>query len=474
MRLFVAALLIIASLAAAQEGGYQEASSTRCWDCHAPGKWNPAMRPAFAVDPGAAVFGSETLLEPRIVNTWRGELSQMTLEIDISAAPGMAFIGGEAPYHNETRGKLTFDHTDPSMVNRAHTTQVEITVPSGASALRISLSPDDVGPLGPDLSMAVVDAVSNDAFTTIDDQGAGGDETLSLQDAATIAAHGSGIWVIEAGARLAGTDGHLDPQVNDVGFHVSVDAWFNTSLERTVVLEAPGPLQPGVAQPFTLPVSAADVAPGEAITFTARARLFYEHGNDYPDEAFIVYTETFIVGADESGAPMLGVQSFVVPVPTEGLGLAAVSEIIGYAAAFLMVASLLSGGILGKRSRRAMNRLFVTARRRVAFHNFLSYGIIAAAIGHLVLFVIEIQWHWAWGLLWGGLGILSLFALGFTGALQVQIIRRLGFRSWRWIHFGVAIAAVVFTVIHVLLDGSHFEVRDAIGWTDPLVPDARQ
>ncbi len=431
------------------------------------------MAPALAVDFDPTALAGDAVFRPSIVNTWASTLFDMSLEIDLTNAPGLAFVGSEPPIHNETRGVVRVDTSEPTFGIRAHSAQATIKVPSGAGALRIQVVPDDGTTLGPDLMVSVTDAVSTRPFITMDDGARGEPERVLLQDPGLIAAHGSGEWTVDVAIQPARADGRLDPHP-EAAFTIILDAWFNTSLERSLVLDADGPLLPGNAQPFQAPLQAEGVTPGQSITITARTHMFYEHGDDTPDEALIAYAQTFVVEAGPEGEPLLGRQMAVASDPQEILGLDTVAEVIGYGAAFLLVASVLSGGILGKRSRRAFNRLFTTARRRVAFHNFLSYGILAAAIAHLVLFVVEINWHWAWGLLWGGLGILSLFALGFTGALQVPIIRKWGFSTWRWIHFGMALAAIGFTIIHILLDGSHFTVRDAIGWTDPLVPDSRQ
>ncbi len=474
MRWSVAALILVAGLAAAQDGGYQDPGATACWNCHSPDRDDNPMMPAFTVDPGTTALSGDAALRPRIVNTWDAEVSAMSLEIDLTEAPGVSFISGQEPYNNSTRGAVQIGLESPLFALQQHHAEHAVHVPAGATALRIQVVPDDATTIGPDFVVSLTDALSTRPFATIDEAGPGRTEAWTLRDASAIAAHGAGDWRVDVALQPAGTDGHLDPGFRSAGFEITVDAWFNASLERIMVLDAPGPVMPGNAQPFHAPLVVEHVAPGQAITFTARARVFYEHGDNTPDEALLQYRHRIVIGADADGTPTLGTQAFLAPIPREVLGLDSIAEAIGYGAAFLLVASVLSGGILGKGSRRAMNRLFTTARRRVAFHNFLSYGILAAAFAHLILFLVEVAWHWAWGLLWGGAGILCLFALGFTGALQVPIIRRWGFASWRWMHFGFAIAAILFTVIHILLDGSHFTVRDAIGWTDPLVPDSRQ
>jgi hypothetical protein len=63
-----------------------------------------------------------------------------------------------------------------------------------------------------------------------------------------------------------------------------------------------------------------------------------------------------------------------------------------------------------------------------------------------------------------------MLGLGVTGALQVPMIRRWSFAAWRWSHYGLAVATIVFTLAHMGLDGAHFSaVQDWLGWDDPLV-----
>jgi hypothetical protein len=52
------------------------------------------------------------------------------------------------------------------------------------------------------------------------------------------------------------------------------------------------------------------------------------------------------------------------------------------------------------------------------------------------------------------------------------MIRRWNYATWRWSHYGLAVASIVFTLVHFALDGAHFGfVQEWLGWNDPIVPD---
>lgn len=64
-----------------------------------------------------------------------------------------------------------------------------------------------------------------------------------------------------------------------------------------------------------------------------------------------------------------------------------------------------------------------------------------------------------------------MFGLGLTGAFQVGMIRRWNYAAWRWSHYGLAVGAILFTLVHMALDGVHFDfIQETIDWTDPLDP----
>ena len=80
----------------------------------------------------------------------------------------------------------------------------------------------------------------------------------------------------------------------------------------------------------------------------------------------------------------------------------------------------------------------------------------------------EAFWPWSHGLVWGGLSLASMIGLGVTGATQRQFVARWGFTRWRFVHFAMGVLVVVFVLIHMTADGSHFApVREFLFGRDP-------
>lgn len=496
MRLLaVAALVATAALASAQEGKvYLDPEDSECWTCHAPGLWDPPMNPNFEVVPLASnvSIGQEFEYSAQLVNTWRAEQLDMLVTLDISEAPSIQFVGGRDPVLDQQQSGAIDVQPQPPGIGAPSTSQtyrepVQVSVPVGATDLRIRLSPADSDPqTGPDMTMRVFDGFETSKSPgdrsvsfTVDDAGKGEDEVLSIQGAANVAGHGFGNWTVQAQVTTvdAGdpTDPALDPQATEVPFTVTVDAWFNATEQRQQVVNKAGPVQSGGREIFTWQLEAVGAPqPGEAVRIIANVTTHYEHdsAND-PDFENMTASAQTVVKSGGTDRIQVGTQTTVVvdPIQAAGVSLAAISEAIGYASAFLLLASVWTGGMFGKASRRQLNSVFGSARRRVAFHNFLSYGIIAAAIAHMIVFIVEVNYHWLLGFIWGGTAILAMLLLGVTGALQVPMIRRWNYATWRWIHLGLAIASIVFTLVHLALDGANFTfIQDALGYKDPLVP----
>ncbi len=493
--LSVVALLVLAATVSAQDRSeYKPNDQTRCWDCHAPGKWQPPMTPAFDVLPLLAnpVVGEEFDYRAELVNTWRSDVQGMFVTLDISQAPSLRFVGTQDPVQQVEPGTIVIEPAPPQVfLTEPQRAAVQVDVPTGATAVRVVMTPDNNDAnRGPDLTMRLFDARSlpgDDPSKVIDAAGKGASEILHVDGASAVASHGFGNWTIEAEVtpiELTPTDPtglQLDPQYGDVGFTVTMDAWFNATQEVQQVKTSQGPVLRATKAVFTWRLVALDTPTEEQrINVIANATLYYDHVPPTPDEEdwdnmTINRTAPFL--ALDNGTLKMGLEPDDVVISTPqlvGVSMAAISEAIGYASAFLLIASIWTGGIFGKGSRRQMNVIFGSARRRVAFHNFLSYGIIAAALAHMIIFVwdtIEPNYPWQLGLIWGGLGILAMFALGVTGAVQVPMIRKWNYATWRWTHFGLSLAAILFTIVHMLLDGQNFGfVQEFLNYSDPLTP----
>jgi predicted ferric reductase len=70
--------------------------------------------------------------------------------------------------------------------------------------------------------------------------------------------------------------------------------------------------------------------------------------------------------------------------------------------------------------------------------------------------MLEIRYTILMGILWGGLGALSLLVLGLTGYYQVPLIQRHGYKWWRYTHLVFGLLVVIFVAYHSVADGPDF------------------
>lgn len=477
------ALVLLAAGVIAQPQEYPTPSTDDvCGPCHVPGNGIYSW-----VDPLGIAVGTPTLdgadihLEPAIVNTWRSTLQHMSLETDLSEAPSLRFASAIPPLHVDLNDTIRMDlssvDVDPAtLAPTLGATQEQVrwqavAVPPRATDVIIRLEP--TGSSLPDLRLLINSSMEPDRTALrVDAAGPGQAEVLRL-DADEAAALGVGTWRIGAGVQPADTSGSVDPQASNVPFRLRVDAWVN-STDRVLIQSIEGTLVEG--QLATTPlVLVLDAEPeGEWVTFRARVTMHYDHDSGAnPSDGLMMVEHRVPVTMNGTDVSFGGEVVPSVAVARSGPGMDQISEAIGYGTTFLMLGSMVSGGVFGKASRRGLNRVFGTARRRVAFHNFLSYGLLMSAISHLTLFIIEEAYHWTVGLLWGGASMVCLIGLAVTGAVQVPLIRSWGHNRWRWTHFGFAIATLVFLALHLFLDGANLGIAHLIGWDDPLVPEGR-
>ena len=501
----MASLLAVAGVGLAQSPDgpplYEPIEQTECWTCHGPGVWDPDIDPLVDIVPALrnVTTGDEFSLDVEVFNAWLVpdrdiELMDFRVTLDISEAPSLVFVSDTPPVLDEqTPGTIEFDPNDLSDPNTLTTPQtgfVTLQIPQGATDVRVRLVPDDPSATtGPDLTLNIhpgVNEPNGQPARSVDEGGPGATETFHADTPADFGELGFGNWTVEAQITYVDAGkGQVFPP-GSVGFTVVMDAWFNASTEVRQVRTASDNILPEqrVLMDWPLRVQA-DPQAGERLRYTVNVTSFYEHEGAEPDwqDHTIQIDEELEVDGGVTPRLVIGRQDAAGPTVVEapGVSIAAISEAIGYIGAFLLIASVWTGGMFGKASRRQLNTVFGSARRRVAFHNFLSYGIIAFSLVHMFIFLWDINgpiavdgYHFLVGVLWGGPAILAMLLLGVTGALQVPMIRKWNYAFWRWSHFGLAIAAIVFTVVHMLLDGQNFSfIQDALDYTDPLVPDDR-
>jgi hypothetical protein len=467
---------------------YRPIEASQCWSCHGPDVWVPDMDPVLVAVPEAQALtvGSRQDLPLRVVNSWmvpskEFELTGFVASLDVSQAPSLRFASDQEAVHvGPLEGHIPFDPVGqasdpaslpelPGYLTRAHSGHLVLQVPEGATEVLFTVHPlPTEGGAFPDVRVALHPGTtqpSDDPVREADGAGPGEAESVHLEGAAVFALYGYGDWTVEVQAFVMDPESTwLLPTTGDLRFTVEMTAWFDTSGSTLAVATQEGGIRSGDELRLSWPVAVVQQPlPGEVlrgfVNVTGHYAIPFEVALDF-----------------ETGQASWGSPSAVVALEEPPLlALAEVSEAVGYATAFLIGISVWSGGVFGQASRRHLNAIFGSARRRVAFHNALSYGILAFAVVHTVLFLVEVNYHWLLGVLWGGGSLLALFMLGVTGAFQVPLIRRWSHAAWKWTHLGLALACILFAVVHILLDGTNFGgVQEAVGWQDPLVPHDRR
>jgi hypothetical protein len=448
-----------------------------CYDCHSGGGGNlgPPLPLLFEIFPTSEVrlkANEPAVLEVGVSNAWVSELRDIVAVADLSAAPCLGFATDKQPISTPLKGEIETGSPDTARTSR-HT----ITVESGASYLRIALTPTGQPASRMELHIWTpgMNPDFSDPFTTKDNLDASGAYVFDISGAEDIAGLGIGEWTVEAVIPPATQD---PTAAAAQSYDLVIDQEFRVSGESRQFTGTADVLQSRVEEPNRLTylgwLVTASCIPDAASTVPVEVVLvaFYDHPASLTQNDEWRFGKTFVFDVvTEGDTVILRPNSIAIEQPTVGsvFGWDNLSEVIGYLSAILIIASVYTGGMFGKASRRQLNAIFGTAKRRVAFHNFLSYGIVLAAIIHTVIFLVEAGYDWTLGLIWGGIAILAMFGLGFTGALQVPMIRHWNYAVWRWSHFYLSIGTIAFTLIHIFLDGVHFaDFQEAIGWYNPL------
>jgi hypothetical protein len=476
-----AALAIpVATVLGAGEATYLKEQDTSCWPCHVG--WPDPLKTFYNVLPppeAGAPVGEEFDYVVQVQNPWLQAITYIEPSLSLAAAPSLQFAGGPEPIQGvDIPGSITLSPTAlPGLPGQAGaSSDVVVAIPLGVTFVEIVLAPQDTSQTGPTLTLAVLSPSGAQVFNATA-AGPGQPVSLVAATAQEVAAlGGAGNWTVRAAVTDPSRIGV--PRFNTIPFTVTLSARAETQDVTTLIQPQNVNIAKRSSFLFTYRLrAAAEPQAGETVGLVLNATMFYQHIDKATDDHANV-TKAYDKGLSVSLAPDGRVvvlapddAGFVVVQPSNGATLDTLSEAVGYASALLLVSSVWTGGMFGKASRRQLNAIFGSAKRRVAFHNFLSYGIILFAAVHTVLFIVETAYYWTLGVLWGGLALLAMLGLGLTGAFQVGMIRRWSYGAWRWSHYGLAIAAIVFTLVHMALDGVHFGfVQDAIGWDDPLDP----
>jgi hypothetical protein len=471
--LLVVGVLALGALAAAAGPGGSGPVPVRqstCWECHAT--WTPALTVpttlALVGDASAPVGGT---FQPRLLvqNAWQAEIRAVALLVDLSQAPSLAFRSSTPPLRANVTLVLHGDPTQPTLAAARETTLNLSASPSGSRVRVVPASADPT--LGPRLAVVLGYPDGHVVRSTAPGRG----QAIELPGALDGVVGGVRIRVELPGVQVAAQNlTAYTPPVQDVPARVEVAADFDYAKLRKAGLSVPVL----VAKARSLQLAALNLtvlgepAAGERVGFLLNTTVHYAHPSPPRTGDWANWTQETLWVPLEARAGRVGLQSVAVPpppLPVNGPTMTTVGEAVGYTGAFLIISSIASGGMLGKASRRGLNALFGSAKRRVAFHNFLSYGLMLAALAHMALFLVGGDFRWTQGILWGGLSMLAMFGLGVTGALQVILVRRWSYGAWRVAHYGLAVAVIALTLAHLVLEGKHFgAVQGTLHYSDPF------
>lgn len=489
----VALILVVAAAALVQaEHVSNDATTVReseCYSCHFEGGagFGPPLTDMFRInpDPVELTVGTPGEFSVTVRNWWTAELREIEGRLDLSEAPALSF--GDAPepiLDQSVRGTLPFVVGDVAQPERS--ARVTFEVPLGGTDLAIRLVPDrGTGDQAPDLELRIwgpADDTRDDPAFTINSQGAGATETLIVSGDPVP----SGQWTVEVaeqGFLQTLSQSALASQPFTVQWDLRFD--YEDPIRFTGssdILDGQEQETPQTTQLFWPIQLTEPLQSTQTIHVEVVALSFYDHPQQFnaEDEWYIVHERTIqltpppVDDGETNETVTIGDDAPVDEGPqlTDDSNPASVwGEIIGYFAAFLLVVSLVSGGTFGHWSRRLQQWvLFRKAKRRVAFHNVVSYLLILASVVHLVVFLVETRFPWSLGLLLGGASLLGMAGAGFTGAFQKPMVRAMGFEAWRWLHWLSFAIAMLGAVAHMVLDGIHFtEFQDKVGWSDPLI-----
>ncbi len=439
----------------------QQIPRATCLDCHeAEGMQYAVLRTTPFVE---IPTGEPLELDVVIANPWLHEVTSALVTLNLSQAPGLTF---EKPDDIDLEEDLTVSPTE--------STNVTFPVEAGATAVvaRMEQTEDPSGrglndvdtqlwlPDGDTISASRDGIVLTNPLEGEDPREptpARTVEQIPVDDPERLAQTGD--WNLEVARQAGPVD---DP------IHVRVHVYYNTTNVLTQgVNEIIGPEQ-SHARTFTVQGQET----GEVtVQYSAQMTSYYEHpsGIQAQDEGneTLEGSTTFEIGeqlrTDDPGPTVPETPPVNWPMNARSWG-----EVTGFIGFFLVPLALILGGAFGRRNVLWVNKITGSARVRVLWHNAISFTLLFITLVHLGFFLYEPAFEWSVGMVWGGLSTLSLIGLGITGGFQRSIARSIGYAQWRLLHIAMAVAFIATLLVHVLVDGVHFDwARTWLGFDTP-------
>lgn len=423
----------------------------------------------------------------QIVNPWKQDVRKMQLFVSLgdnatqilTVEALASSVAAKQDAYYQRYAVVGPSAEDPTGQQARKNVSIPLEVPAGASAITayIELKPRGQAPLPPQVSggqdmydvrfRTPVDSVRGGAHFT-----PGGPEP---QNRTVLSRHYA--------AQLNTNGTHYVEVDHAQGYALETDIFLNATIvmgragggggEKTYQIKIPeGATILDGGEPLTATVRVTPFATGtQTLEFHVRAENYYKHQLAVtPNEDFYNRYQTLdegedlIVGNSITPKRFATVGTTFIPSEFEAVGATrsedqwqfVLAETSGFAAAALLLPSLLLGGTYGKASRRLLNTILGGAKRRVMYHNLSSLALSLVAFVHLILFVYELRYTILMGVMWGGLAALSLLVLGLTGYYQVPLIQRHGYKWWRYTHLTFGLLVVLFLAYHMIADGPDF------------------
>ncbi|MHB8585771.1 MAG: ferric reductase-like transmembrane domain-containing protein [Thermoplasmatota archaeon] len=402
--------------------------------------------------------GQDFNVTVKIVDPWKHHIENASVSLNLTDAPGLTFVGGVPPVFSQFQGSLGPGATDTKT----------FAVGPNATEMNIGLVGDDSGFSASKFSVHIF---GSDGHPWNGTPPSSSTETIHLS-AADIQAGGLGTWKLTVQRSTPVTLPLASPSQLEGPYKVTVGIYGNVTGVNEIYVGGPARLNYGQNGSYTFHLHATpSTGTGRIlykVTMNARADVPTDHQAGHPADQQDLghYIEWHTTAAFKGGTEYIATSSALPPVgppPTIFIDERAWGYALGYGATFSLIPSLVLGGTFSAGSVTWLNRFSGGARRRVLWHNASSFALMGFAGIHTFLFLWEPAKPWTDGAIWGEAALASMVLLGLTGAIQRSFVERWGFATWRYMHFGIAMLTIAFTLLHLGIDGTHFQfLRDMV------------
>lgn len=449
-------LILALAPAGGQEAAQGETFDARCYGHHAAEGFRPFDKSPMPLLEVPAGEPFEFRIE--IVNPWLHDILEPAASVNLSRTAGIVFPGEKKPFHVDETDSVTLT-AQPGSQGTPY--GGSFAVEPNATELVVSLDGDE-GPLGVNDLDLFVTSPSGVVFNATPDTSQGAlEEGVSAADeevrvsAELLSAETPGEWAVEV-RYPQGTS-------PSAAFALTEDVYYNASRVPELFVKGPAIVKPGEKATFLIPLDVANATGPVTMVYKVKGLTHYQHTDKSADD-WGNFTQWDTLSFEVGDELLLGTARVPLATvdPNERI-FRIWGQVTGFVGFFLLLPSLVLGGAFGLGTVRGINALVGSARRRVLWHNAVSFVVLSMVLGHTVLFLIEHFYPWSWGVLWGGTSLLAMVGLALTGSLQNQLVKRWGYRTWRFTHLLLGVLAALLAFLHIAIDGEDFvSLRDAL------------